>query len=142
MRYDSGMRQPTGQKRIDLERVTLAWGQPAAWKAQLRQESHQRHLERPIGVRLAAALALLLPRAGVVTPEDLLIHKMIKLRTDRRRLLQDLADIRAVAESQVDRLDWSYVRNWLPAEESAWLEDAARLDEETLVRRLLDRSRD
>src|SRR5262249_12938779 len=37
----------------------------------------------------------------VVTPEDLLIHKMIKLRSDRRRLLQDLADMRALASGRI-----------------------------------------
>lgn len=45
----------------------------------------------------------------VVTPEDLLIHKMLKLRTDRRRLLQDLADVRAVVEARGDRLEWDHV---------------------------------
>jgi hypothetical protein len=75
----------------------------------------------------------------VVTAEDLLIHKMIKLRSDRRRLLQDLADIRAIAEAQAAHLDWSYVRRWLGADEAALVEAATNLDEESLVRRLLDR---
>ncbi len=76
--------------------------------------------------------------ARVVTAEDLLIHKMIKLRHDRRRLLQDLADIRAVAEACGGDLDWSYIRNWTRPEESIWLEKARRSTDEELVRRLLD----
>ena len=34
-----------------------------------------------------------------------IIHKMIKLRRDRRRLLQDLADVRAVVDAQGAALD-------------------------------------
>lgn len=75
-------------------------------------------------------------RVRVVTAEDLLIHKMIKLRHDRRRLLQDLADIRAVVDAQGEGLDWEYVRRWASAEESVWLEEVARSTDEQLVRRL------
>jgi len=73
----------------------------------------------------------------VVTPEDLLIHKMLKLRSDRRRLLQDLADIRAVVDACGDRLEWEHVRRWLPAGEAAFLQAVADTDDEELVRRLL-----
>ncbi|MGH2726408.1 MAG: nucleotidyltransferase family protein [Actinomycetota bacterium] len=72
----------------------------------------------------------------VVTAEDLLLHKMIKLRHDRRRLLQDLADIRAVVGACRDQLDWSYIRRWAREEESAWLEGVADSTDEDLVRRL------
>jgi hypothetical protein len=69
----------------------------------------------------------------VVTAEDLLIHKMIKLRTDRRRLLQDLADIRSVIEAQADALDRSYLRAWLPPDEAQLLESVGSLDDEALA---------
>jgi hypothetical protein len=72
----------------------------------------------------------------VVTPEDLLIH-MMKLRSDRRRMLQDLADLRAVIEAQHARLDWSYLREWLPVGEAAFLTAVATESDESLVRRLL-----
>jgi hypothetical protein len=75
----------------------------------------------------------------VVTAEDLLIHKMIKLRTDRRRLLQDLADLRAVIATQADRIDWDYLRRWLPAADATFLDAVASSDDEELVRRLLGR---
>jgi hypothetical protein len=48
--------------RIEVDGVTLAWGDATRWKARLREESLRRHLARPIGERLAAALALLVPR--------------------------------------------------------------------------------
>lgn len=76
----------------------------------------------------------------VVAAEDLLIHKMIKLRSDRRRLLQDLADIRAVIDAQGAALDWEYVRKWALPEEAVWLEEVARSTDEQLVRRLPGRS--
>jgi hypothetical protein len=74
--------------------------------------------------------------ARVVTAEDLLIHKMIKLRHDRRRLLQDLADIRAVLDARGDQLDWEYIRRWTLPEESSWLEEVRRSTDEQLVHRL------
>jgi hypothetical protein len=75
----------------------------------------------------------------VVSAEDLLIHKLIKLRTDRRRILQDVADLRAVVQSQADVLDWEYLRRWLGPDESALLESIARLDDEQVLTRLLPR---
>jgi hypothetical protein len=72
----------------------------------------------------------------IVTAEDLLIHKVTKLRHDRRRLLQDLADIRAVVDARGDELDWEYIRRWTGGEESAWLEEVRRSTDEQLVRRL------
>jgi predicted nucleotidyltransferase len=75
--------------------------------------------------------------ARVVTAEDLLIHKMIKLRHDRRRLLQDLADVRAVIDARGDALDWEYLRRWARSDESAFLDEVRRSTDEELVRRLL-----
>jgi hypothetical protein len=75
--------------------------------------------------------------ARVVTAEDLLIHKMIKLRTDRRRLLQDLADVRGVLQAQTAHIDWGYLRKWLPAEESSLLDSVSGASDEELVQRLL-----
>jgi hypothetical protein len=74
----------------------------------------------------------------VVTAEDLLIHKLIKLRSDRRRLLQDVADLRAVIDAQPG-LDWSYLRAWLPEDEATLLATVASTPDDELVRRLLGR---
>lgn len=71
----------------------------------------------------------------VVSAEDLLIHKMIKLRSVRRRLLQDLADIRAVVSAQAERLDWSYVRLWSRPLEAEFLEAVAPSTDEELIRK-------
>lgn len=76
----------------------------------------------------------------VVTPEDLLLHKMIKLRHDRKRLLQDLADIRAVLETQGARLDWEYLRRWALPEEWGWLKGVQCSTDEQLVRHLPKRN--
>ncbi|MBX3188149.1 MAG: nucleotidyltransferase [Labilithrix sp.] len=75
----------------------------------------------------------------VVTVEDLLIHKMIKLRSDRRRILQDLADVRAVVDVQRGRLDWSYVEKWVPVDELALLRAISTSSDEDLLQRLLGR---
>ena len=72
----------------------------------------------------------------VVSAEDLLIHKLIKLRTDRRRLLQDVADLRAVIDAQPN-LDWGYLRAWLPEREAALLSTVASTPDDELMRRLL-----
>jgi len=73
----------------------------------------------------------------IVTAEDLLVHKMMKLRTDRRRLLQDLADVRAVLQARGAKIDWSYLRSWLLPEEARLLEDSLSVSDEDLVARLL-----
>jgi hypothetical protein len=64
---------------------------------------------------------------------------MKKLRHDRRRLLQDVADIRAVIDARGAGLDWAYIRRWAPPAESAWLDEVGRSTDEQLVRRLPDR---
>lgn len=51
-----------GDRRIDVGDVTLVWGAGSRWKARLREESRERHLERPVGERLRAALELVMPR--------------------------------------------------------------------------------
>lgn len=75
----------------------------------------------------------------VVAAEDLLIHKMIKLRTDRRRILQDAADLRAVLDAQRSTIDWSYLQTWLPAIEAKLLADAPTIADDELVQRLMRR---
>jgi hypothetical protein len=75
--------------------------------------------------------------ARVVTIEDLLIHKMLKLRHDRKRILQDLADMRAIIDLHKDQLDWEYIREWSRAEESTLLEQIASISDEELLNRLL-----
>lgn len=93
-----------------------------------------------IAARLSASLAAYgVGTVRVVRAEDLLIHKMIKIRTDRRRILQDLADIRALFEGMGPRLDWGYLRQWLPEAEAKLLESASQLDDEALLERLLPR---
>lgn len=83
-------------------------------------------------------------RAGpvaVVTAEDLLVHKLIKLRTDRRRILQDVADMRALMDAQRANLDWGYLRRWLPGSEGKLLESLSVLDDDAVLQRLLPDSR-
>jgi hypothetical protein len=91
--------------------------------------------------RECSARAVEVPTAAgpvrVVTAEDLLIHKLIKLRNDRRRLLQDLADMRAVLQAQLPSLDWDYLRRWLPADEAETLSVLSTCDDEQLARRIL-----
>ena len=74
-------------------------------------------------------------RFRVVSPEDLLIHKLIKLRADRRRILQDVADIRSLLDTHGASLDRSYLAQWLPPDDLELLD----ANEETLLKRLLAR---
>lgn len=78
-------------------------------------------------------------RLRVVSAEDLAIHKMIKLRTDRRRVLQDVADLRALFATRGRQMDWAYLRQWLPTQEAELLASLATLDDEALLARLLGR---
>jgi hypothetical protein len=75
----------------------------------------------------------------VVTAEDLLIHKLMKLRTDRRRILQDLADLRAVIVARAHELDHEYLRAWLSPSDAELLAAISDLDDEDLVKRILAR---
>jgi hypothetical protein len=88
--------------------------------------------------RAREATALGLP-VRVVSAEDLLIHKMLKLRTDRRRILQDIADVREVAEAQRAALEVDYLRRWLRPDEFQLVEAVRALDDEEVLRRILAR---
>jgi hypothetical protein len=70
--------------------------------------------------------------ARVVTPEDLFVHKLRKLRSDRRRILQDVADLRALIGRR--NLDWSFIEARALPDEHPLL-DALRhaTDEELLA---------
>lgn len=85
----------------------------------------------------ATSMALDGIEVRVVSAEDLLIHKMIKLRSDRRRLLQDIADVRAVISARGAALDWDHVRTWLPPSEAQLLSTVAETPDDELVKRLL-----
>lgn len=75
----------------------------------------------------------------IVTREDLVIQKLIKLRSDRHRLLQDLSDLRALLLDDSRPLDRTYVDPWLEKDEIELLHAVATLDDEELVKRLLAR---
>lgn len=50
--------------RIDVQGITLAWGNAARWKAELRDESLRRHLARPPAERLRIALEMIRRRSA------------------------------------------------------------------------------
>jgi hypothetical protein len=85
-------------------------------------------------LRRAVEVDLLGTKVRVVTPEDLVIHKLIKLRDDKRKLLQDAADIQALL--QTCPMDSSYFESWLPPDEARFLAQAKSLDAAGLVARL------
>jgi len=76
---------------------------------------------------------------AVATAEDLLIHKLIKLRTDRRRFLQDLADMRALLETGGQRLQWEHLQRWLPPAEADFLRRLRDLSDEEIAQGKLPR---
>jgi hypothetical protein len=51
----------TDKKRVQVDGLTLLWGNTVEWKAELRDEALRKHLARPIAERLQAALELVLP---------------------------------------------------------------------------------
>lgn len=51
------MNTPDG-KRVDAGSVTLAWGDAARWKAQMREERMREWAARPLDERLLAALRM------------------------------------------------------------------------------------
>lgn len=123
-----GMRAGPGEMP-DLVRFRIA-----NWDVDLfvsKGEYDRTCLQRAIEVEVADRTV------KVVTAEDLLIHKLIKLRSDRRRLLQDLADVRAVLDARGEAIDWEYLQSWLPPNEVDLLRSVSALDDEALVRRLL-----
>lgn len=73
----------------------------------------------------------------VVAVEDLLIHKLIKLRTDRRRMLQDLADIKAILEAHESAIDWMYLSTWIEESEVSLLRSISQSTDEDIARRIL-----
>ena len=85
----------------------------------------------------AAQVEVLGTKVKVVTPEDLLIHKALKLRTDRRRILQDVADLRSLLAARGASIDWAYLKQWLRPAEADLLTSLLTLDDEAVLRRLL-----
>jgi hypothetical protein len=85
-------------------------------------------------LRRAVAVAVLGVPTRVVTPEDLLIHKLIKLQDDQSKLLQDAADIDAILRTCA--LDQAYFDRWLPEAEARFLAEGRTLDSLELVARL------
>jgi hypothetical protein len=81
-------------------------------------------------------------RIRVVTPEDLIIHKLIKLRADNRRLLQDAADLRALVTARGEQIDYGYLEGWLPSAEADAVRDIPKLADDELVRRLMGMRRE
>lgn len=69
----------------------------------------------------------------VVVPEDLVAQKLRKLHTDRRRILQDLQDLRALVALP---LDWALLQSLVPAESLPLLELARTATDDDLLRRL------
>ena len=96
-----------------------------------KSEHARRAIERAVPVEIEAV------NVRVVTAEDLIVHKFVKLRTDRHRVLQDLADLRALVS--IDGIDRAYIESWLDADERAVLEALASEDDDTLLRRLTRR---
>lgn len=107
--HDDGMR--VGPSEIpDIVRFRLV-----DWEVDLfvaKTEEDKECLRRASRVVVGAA------EVPVVSPEDLVLHKMRKLRSDRRRVLQDIADVRALLLSRQEAFDWDYVRSRLPADEA------------------------
>jgi hypothetical protein len=66
----------------------------------------------------------------------LLIHKMKKLRVDRRKVLQDLADVAAIVRVRGSELDRNYVDGWLTVKEREALDAAAHGDQGAMLKRL------
>lgn len=47
------------ERRVDVDDLTLAWGDATAWKSRLREESAKSWLQRPIAERLRIALEMI-----------------------------------------------------------------------------------
>ncbi|MBL8920328.1 MAG: hypothetical protein JNJ54_15785 [Myxococcaceae bacterium] len=118
-----------GAEMPDLVRFRVG-----SWDVDLfvtKSEFDREVLRRAVGVDVAGV------RLRVVTPEDLVIHKLIKLLTDKRRLLQDAADLRALTSANA--LDKEYLRTWLPPSDFSLVDRLPNLDEGALARALLSR---
>lgn len=95
-----------------------------------KSEFDRQCLERAIEVDLGGV------KFRIVSAEDLVVHKFVKLRSDRRRALQDLADLRALVRDR-EGFDSAYVERWLGPEETALLRALTTEDDDALMRRLL-----
>jgi len=71
----------------------------------------------------------------VVTAEDLVLHKLKKLRSDRRRIYQDVADLRALFQRRPD-LDWNYVETRAEGADRELLDAIRALKDEDILGRL------
>lgn len=78
-------------------------------------------------------------RVRVVRAEDLLIHKLVKLATDKRRLLQDAADLRALLSARGAKLDFEYLARWLAPADLELIRSLPTLGDEALTHALLQR---
>lgn len=70
----------------------------------------------------------------VVSPEDLLIHKLIKLRDDKSKILQDASDIQAILAAH--KVDGEYLARWLAPEQASIIESGHELSASELVSKL------
>jgi hypothetical protein len=73
-------------------------------------------------------------RIRVVTPEDLIVHKLIKLRDDKSKLLLDASDLRELLGLPSMNLD--YVRQWARPAEYQVVAEAKTLSPSAFVQRL------
>jgi hypothetical protein len=85
-------------------------------------------------LRRAVSVSVLGLSTRVVAPEDLLIHKLIKLQDDQSKLLQDAADMEAILRTC--SLDQAYFEHWLPEAEARFLAEARTLDSLEFIARL------
>ena len=82
----------------------------------------------------ARVVELLGIEVPVVRPEDLVLHKLLKLQDDKRRLPQDAADLSQLLA--LGDLDWPYLETWLPKLGVDFLRKEAPLEFGALVARL------
>lgn len=75
----------------------------------------------------------------IVTPEDLIIHKLRKLKDDKRKLLQDAADLKLLATTLGDRLDQPYLAKWLDPADAQLAQQLPVIPDAELVSRLAAR---
>ncbi|MBI5528527.1 MAG: nucleotidyltransferase [Deltaproteobacteria bacterium] len=86
---------------------------------------------------LARAVEVAIGRVTVkvVTAEDFVLHKLKKLRSDRRRVLQDVADLRSLFQKKSD-IDWKYVEARVVGADRELLNAIRNLSDEDLIGRL------
>ena len=69
----------------------------------------------------------------IVSVEDLLIHKMIKLRSDKRDVAQDASDIRKLVEVHRATIDFQYIKEWAQPAEAGLVGKADSMKQSELV---------